>query len=209
LHAPASNVRTTLNLPEDRWPLIAYGRGVGPALLYWSELAIFIVVALLLGRWHRSPLRTHEWLLLGIGLSTLSWLVLAIVAFWLFALDWRERWPAAVSRWRFNTVQVLLTALTVVAVAALLFWGIRQSLLASPDMGLRGPGSYAGSFTWFVDRTASALPRPAVLSVPMWVYRTLMFAWALWLVLMLLKWLRRAWRAWKANGLWRGKELPA
>ena len=58
---------------------------------------------------------------------------------------------------------------------------------------------------WFVDRTASELPRPAILSVPMWVYRTLMFAWALWLVLALLKWLRLAWRAWKANGLWRAK----
>ena len=209
LHSAASNVYTTVSLPEDRWPLIAHGPGVGPALLYWSELAVFIVAALLLGRWNRSPLRTHEWLLLGIGLSTLSWFVLAIVAFWLFAVDWRERWPAAVARWRFNTVQVLLALFTVIAVAALVFWGIRESLLASPDMGVRGPGSYAGSFTWFADRTVSALPRPTILSVPMWVYRGLMFAWALWLVVALLRWLRRAWRAWKTNGLWRTEESPA
>src|SRR5262249_10948695 len=127
------------------------------------------------------------------------------VAVWLFAIDWRERWPAAVGRWRFNSVQVLLALLTVAAVAALVFWGIRESLLASPDMGVSGPGSYGGMFQWFVDRSASALPRPAILSVPMWVYRTLMFAWALWLVLALLRWLRWAWRAWKSNGLWRGK----
>jgi len=68
-----------------------------------------------------------------------------------------------------------------------------------------GPGSYSGQFSWFLDRTASALPQPAILSVPMWVYRALMFAWALWLVVALLKWLRWTWRAWKSNGLWRSK----
>jgi len=210
LHSAASNVYTVVTLPEDRWPLFAYGPGVGPALLYWSELAVFLVAAFLLGRWKRSPLRTYEWLLLGVGLSTLSWFVLVLVAAWLFAIDWRERWTAAVGRRRFNSVQVLLALLTVMAVAALVLFGIRESLLASPDMGVSGPGSYVGQFSWFVDRTAAALPQPAVLSVPMWVYRALMFAWALWLVVALLKWLRWAWRAWKSNGLWRGAaESPA
>ncbi len=210
LHSAASNVATNVSLPADRWPLFVRGSGVGPAVMYWSELLVFIVAALLLGRWNRSPLRTHEWLLLGVGLSTLSWFVLAVVAFWLFAIDWRERWLGAVSRWRFNSVQVLLVLLTVFAVAALVFWGIRESLLASPDMGVAGPGSYGDRFSWFTDRTQSALPQPAIFSVPMWVYRALMFAWALWLVLALLRWLRWAWRAWKANGLWRGKaEVPA
>src|SRR5262249_42061432 len=125
LQSAASNVRTVVTLPEDRWPLFALGHGVGPALLYWSELAVFLVAAVLLGRWNRSPLRTHEWLLLGLGLSTLSWFVLLLVAVWLFAIDWRERWPAEVVRWRFNSVQVLLALLTVIAVAALVFWGIR------------------------------------------------------------------------------------
>jgi len=37
-------------------------------------------------------------------------------------------------RWRFNSVQVLLALLTVIAVAGLVFFGIRESLLASPDM---------------------------------------------------------------------------
>jgi hypothetical protein len=210
LHSAASNVGTYVSLPADRWPLFVRGSGVGPAVLYWSELLVFIVVALLLGRWSRSPLRTHEWLLLGVGLSTLSWFVLAAVAFWLFAVSWRERWPAAVSRWRFNSVQVLLALLTVFAVAALVFWGIRESLLAHPDMGIAGPGSYGDRFSWFTDRTTSALPRPTILSVPMWVYRALMFAWALWLVLALLRWLRWTWHAWKSNGLWRGTaDAPA
>jgi hypothetical protein len=209
LHSTASNVQTSVSLPADRWPLFASGEGVGPAVLYWSELVVFIVTALLLGRWKRSPLRTHEWLLLGFGLSTLSWLVFAIVGLWLFAMGWRERWSGDVARWRFNLVQTVLAFVTVVAVAVLVFWGIRQSLLASPDMGVTGPGSYGSDFTWFVDRTESVLPQPAVISAPMWVYRALMFAWALWLVLALLRWLRWTWQAWKTHGIWRGKMAPA
>lgn len=203
LHSPASNVLTRLNLPDDRWPLFVQGAGVGPALVYWGELVIFIAVAVLLGRWSRSPLRTHEWLLLGLGLSTRSWAVLAVVAIWLFVLRWRETWGEGISRWRFNLVQVALAALTFFAVGGLVFSGIRGSLLASPDMGVRGPGSYGGTFEWFMDRTASMLPQPEVISAPMWLYRVLMFAWALWLAFALLKWLRWAWSAWKVNGIWR------
>jgi hypothetical protein len=205
LHATAGNVNTTVSLPFDRWPLFAWGAGVGPAVVYWSELIVFAITAVLLGRWRRSPLRTHEWLLLGLGLSTLSWIILALVAGWLFALAWRQRWSGATARWRFNTVQVTLAAFTAVAIAALLV-GIRQGLLASPDMGITGPGSFSTTFTWFLDRSQAALPRPTVFSVPMWVYRALMFTWALWLALALVRWLRWAWQAWKTNGLWRGDD---
>src|SRR6266403_2165267 len=95
LRAPSSNVMTTLALPADRWPLVAIGGGVGPAFLYWGELLVFLVVATLLGRWPRSPLRTSEWLMLGLGLSTLSWRVFVTVAAWLFAMSWREQWHGA------------------------------------------------------------------------------------------------------------------
>jgi hypothetical protein len=110
----------------------------------------------------------------------------------------------AVAPWRFNAVQLALAALAVIAVGALVFFGIRQSLLASPDMGVTGPGSGGTSFTWFLDRTESVLPQPTVVSLPMWAYRAVMFAWALWLALALLRWLRWSWRAWKTNGIWRG-----
>ncbi len=86
---------------------------------------------------------------------------------------------------------------------------MRESLLATPDMGIAGPGSVDDTFGWFLDRTESALPQPRVISVPMWVYRALMFAWALWIVVALLRWLRWAWQAWKTNGIWRGKVLDA
>ena len=210
LSAPSSNVTTTLALPADRWPLVAIGGGVGPAFLYWGELLVFLVVARLLGRWPRSPLRTTEWLVLGLGLSTLSWRVLVTVAAWLFAMRWREQWRGAydLKRWQFNMLQCALAALTLFAVTSLVFSGVRYGLLASPDMGVTGPGSGGNTFSWFVDRAASTLPHPVVYSLPLWVYRTIMFAWALWIALALARWLRFAWRAWSAGGIWRGAALP-
>jgi len=209
LHTPASNIRTSVRLPEDRWVLFATGRGVGPAILYWGELALFVVVAILLGRSPRSPLRTHEWLLLGLGLSTSSWSVLALVGLWLFAMRWRAGWAAAVPAWRFNTVQVLLAILTVSALSALVFVGTSGGLLAPPAMGIEGSGSGRHALGWFLDETPSELPRCTILSVPIWVYRIVMFAWALWVVVALMRWLRATWEAWKTHGIWRGGVVAA
>jgi hypothetical protein len=221
LRAPASNVTTTVALPQDRWPLFAYGSGVGPAFLYWGELIVFVLTAWLLGRWSYSPLKFHEWLLLGLGLSTLSWWVFAAMAVWFFAMRWRERWDGGAAtlrttgpltaHFRFNIVQVLLAGLTVIAVSALVFSGVRYGLLASPDMGVVGPGSGGNQFSWFNDQTESLAPRPTILAVPLWVYRTLMFAWALWIAVALVRWLNWAFAAWTSQGFWRGKvaESPA
>jgi len=210
LRAPSSNVTTSLALPADRWPLVAIGRGVGPAFLFWGELLVFLVMATLLGRSPQSPLRTSEWLVLGLGLSTLSWTVLVTVAAWLFAMRWREQWRGAydLKRWQFNILQCALAALTVLAVTSLVFSGVRYGLLASPDMGVTGPGSGGNTFSWFVDRAASTLPHPVVYSLPLWVYRTIMFAWALWIAIALARWVRFAWGAWSAGGIWRGELVP-
>jgi hypothetical protein len=209
LRSPASNITTTISLPQDRWPLYVYGGGVGPALVYWGELIVFLAIAWGLGRLSFSPLRSWEWLLLGLGLSTLSWFVFLGMIVWLLAMRWRRDWNArAVARWPFNVVQLLLALLSVVAVASLVFSGIRYGLLAAPDMGVVGPGSGGTIFRWFADRSESLLPQPIVVSLPLWVYKTLMFAWALWIALSLARWLRFAWDAWSRNGLWRGKPAP-
>ena len=119
LGAPASNVTTTLGLPETRWTLFAAGGGVGPAVLYWAELIVFIVLAVLLGRFAGSPLGTRDWLLVGLGLSTFSWTVLLLFAAWTFAMQWRKRWQDPVAPWVFNLVQVGLAVFTIVALGSL------------------------------------------------------------------------------------------
>jgi hypothetical protein len=205
LRTPASNITTNVVVPESRWPLFAMGRGVGPAVLYWGELVVFIGVAWLLGRWSRSPLRFLEWLLLGLGLSTQSWWVFSFTAAWLFVMRWREGWQPAedFARWRFNAVQVVLAGFTVCVISTLVFSGIRNGLLAAPDMGVTGPGSGYGSFTWFLDQTTGVLESPSIYSVPMWSYRLLFFVWAGWMAFALVGWLRWAFNAWKSHGLWR------
>ena len=205
LHSAASNVQTSLSLSSDRWPLFALGQGVGPAFLYWGELLVFLILAIVLGRSSESPLSIPEWLLLGVGLSTISWTVLVLVAVWLLVMRWRERSSGsqALPRSRFNALQVALAVLTVVAVVSLVFSGVRYGLLATPDMGVTGPGSYQSTYSWFVDRSSSTLPQPTVYSVPMWVYRTIMFGWALWIALALARWLRFAWQAWSTGGYWK------
>ena len=42
-----------------------------------------------------------------------------------------------------------------------------------------------------------------MLSAPLWLYRALMLAWALWLAFALLGWLRWGWEAFRTGGLWR------
>ena len=131
-------------------------------MLYWGELVVFIAMAWLLGRWAKSPLRFAEWLLLGLGLSTQSWFVFSLTAAWLhghaLARDWS---PAAdFARLRFNAVQVVLAAFTFVTILTLVFSGIRNGLLAQPDMHIAGTGGPYGGYSWFQDQTAGVLERP-------------------------------------------------
>jgi hypothetical protein len=204
LGSPASNVQYALSLPDSRWPLLTWGPGIGPAVVYWAELALFIVIAWLLGRWPNSPLRFSEWLLLGLGLSTQSWVVFFSFALWLMLIRWRERWqPGPDMVFRFNIVQVLIALYTLWVIAALLFSGIRTGLLESPDMGIPDQLYGNGRLWWFVDQTAGEVATPTVISAPMWLYRVLFFAWAGWMAFALVRWLRWAFGAWRTNGLWR------
>ncbi|MEO8443384.1 MAG: hypothetical protein ABI567_00065 [Gammaproteobacteria bacterium] len=206
LGVASANVNLSIQLPSDRWSLLAFGPGTGPAFLYWGELAVFLIVAVALGRTRWSPLRTHEWLLLGLGFSTFSWALLLLVTVWFFALRWRgtmAELPASEAR-KFNAIQVALGALTVVAVGALVS-GIPQALLGNPDMHIVGDDSIGNHLSWFTDRSADGLPQARVLSVDIWWYKGVMLAWALWIVFAFLRWLPWAWENYSRGGLWRGR----
>jgi hypothetical protein len=204
LGLPAANLRLQLQMPADRWLLAAFGPPVGPAVLYWGELIVMIALAWVLSRTRRTTLRFHHWLLLGIGFSTFSWVALLIVVAWLFAFDWRARSVQSAVRWRFNLTQVALVALTVAALLPLPS-AIRQGLLGEPDMHVTGNGSSAQALSWFADRSAETLPQASAISLPLWMYKLLMLAWALWLANALIGWLRDGFTAWTRDGYWRGK----
>jgi hypothetical protein len=201
LGLPAANITLAAIVSDDRWLLAAFGPPVGPAVLFWGELLVAMALAWLLSRWRGSPLRLHHWLLLVLGFSTFSWLALVVVVVWLFALDWRAR-NTPETNWKFNLAQLALAGLTLIALICL-FESIRNGLLGSPDMVVRGNDSWANHLQWFADRSVDALPTASVISLPLWVYNIVMLFWALWLAWAVVGWLRNGFSAWTSGGYWR------
>lgn len=202
LGAPVANAWLSLDPGDNRWVLATFGPGRGPAVLYWSELLVFLVIAVLLARYAPTPLKARDWLLLGLGFSTFSWGVLIMIGAWIFAISARDRLPAPEPVWQFNLLQAalgLLTLLTLLAVAQ----AVPQALLGSPRMHIAGSGG--GGLGWFLDRNTGELPAASAWTLPLWVWQAAMLAWALWLVFALVRWLRWAWRVWTGEGLFRGE----
>ena len=200
--APASNIALHLQLPGNRWLLATNGPRLGPAVLYWSELAVLLLFAIILGAIDLTPLKTRHWLLLGLGFSTFSWPVLGVVIVWLLACGARNKWRIDLSWWRFDALQIGIAAITVIALISIVV-SLPMGLLGTPDMQVTGNGSYGNTLSWFADRSDSALPSAVAWSVPMWIYKTLILAWALWLSFALLRWLPWVWQCFSSQGLWR------
>ncbi|MCL2871651.1 MAG: hypothetical protein FWF41_01490 [Betaproteobacteria bacterium] len=213
LGLPVANIDIGATLPKQRWLLASFGPPVGPAVLYWGELVVALVLAFLLSfllaRRGWTSLRFHHWFLLVLGFSTFSWAALALIAVWLIALDWRRRAGALVNwkDWQFNGVQVGLVLLSAAALYCLVRV-IPNGLLGMPDMGVVGHGSSGNQLQWFADQSGGQTPTVTLISLPMWVYRTAMLVWALWLALAVIGWLRRGLAAWMQGGYWR-KSLSA
>ncbi|MCC6296128.1 MAG: hypothetical protein IT469_05425 [Pseudomonadales bacterium] len=206
LPTPATNIELGLQLPADRWPLWVRGPDLGPALLYWGVLGVVVAVAIALGlavrRWRLSiPLSIGQWLLLGIGMSTINTAGSLAVVAWFFALEARRR-KLPERPLTHNLIQLALIVLTLIAVASLAYT-IPQSLLAAPDMQVTGNGSSHLDYRWYQDRTQTGLPQGAVFSLPLWSYRLAMLAWSLWLAFALLGWARWGWDCLTQGGLWR------
>ncbi len=172
-------------------------------------LVVIVLVALGLGRSQLTPWRSVKWVLLAIGLSQVPMVAAATVAGWLLFLAWRrERGAAIQSAFWFDAQQLLIIGWTLIALTVLAV-AIHQGLLGSPDMQISGNGSSYANLYWFQDRTEALLPRPWILSVPLMVYRLAMLAWALWLAVTVLRWLRWGWGSFTSGGTWRHRPKPA
>lgn len=208
--APSVNATIYVEPSAGRWVLFAGGPRLGPAVLFWSTLAVLLVIAIGLGRLTLTPLRAHHWFGLGIGLTQLPVLAGALVAVWLLALGLRREragWLGEPERRRtFNLVQVTLVGLTVAALGVL-FVGIEAGLLGQPQMQIQGNGSSAAGLRWFSDRAGTTLPTAWLVSVPLWAYRLTMLAWALWIAASLIRWLRWGWDSFTTGGGWKPAPL--
>ena len=206
LGAPASNIELQMTQLQDRWLLATSGPQLGPAVLYWSELAVLVLFAVILGRIGLAPLTTRHWLFLGLGFSTFSWPVLAVVVVWLLACAAREKFDAAALSWtRFNFVQFGIGGLTVIALLSIVS-ALPQGLLGTPDMHVSGHNSTGAALGWFADHSDSLLPVASAFSVPMWTYKVLILVWALWLSFALVRWLPWVWKCFSKDGLWRSRK---
>jgi hypothetical protein len=190
--------------------LWTWGPTNGPAVLYWSQLIVLLLVAWLLARFAPTPLRFHHWLLLGLGFSAFAWSAYALVVLWLILLGLRGRSTPSekLAESTFNVMQVGLAALTVLALGVLIS-AVPTGLLGLPDMHVAGNNSSASNLRWFADQSTGALPAAGVISVSLWVYKIAMLAWALWLANALIGWLRWGFDGWTRGGYWRKREPQA
>jgi len=205
LGAPASNITMNLAIPENRWLLGTNGPPLGPAVLYWPELLVLMLFALILGRVDWTPLRWWHWLLLGFGFSTFNWPVLGVVVLWLLACGARDRYRSKLPWWRYNTTQVFYALFTVIALGTIVV-SLPSGLLGTPDMHVTGNGSYGNALTWFADRSDSVLAVATAWSAPIWIYKVLILIWALWLSFALLRWLPWVWQCFAKDGFWRSRK---
>ncbi len=203
----AVNANLTLSLPDNRWLLATTGPSWGPVLLFWPYALAVLLGAWILGRVPRSPLKTWQWLLLGAGLTQLPAAAVAVVPVWFFLLWWRRDYVTT-SRWRHNWLQVGIVGLSI-AMLGVLIAGVYLGLVVSPDMQVAGTDCSQSRLHWYVDHVAGQLPQPWVLSAPLWTFRLLMLAWAFWLALSLIAWLRWGYACFVSGSAWQPRPQRA
>jgi hypothetical protein len=201
LGRPAVNVSVVMNVPDNRWLLFVHGPSWGPSILFWGYLLVVVAAAWALSRIPGSPLTAREWVLLGLGLSQVEGIVALVVAGFLLALAWRCRRPPSRAV-VFDLLQLVLAGWAL-ATLVCLYGTVHHGLLVTPDMQVAGNGSTGGMLRWYVDRIEGATPSAGVVSLPLWLYRGAMLAWALWLAASLVRWTAWAWRCFNEGGLWR------
>ncbi|HVH47535.1 MAG TPA: hypothetical protein VM925_34605, partial [Labilithrix sp.] len=205
LGTPSVNANTTISMPEGRWVLGLRGPHLGPVVLFWSLLAVVLAIAGAIGAMRRTPLATWQWMLLAIGLSQVHVVAAACVVAWLHLLAWRAK--GDLGRAAFNLRQIAIVLASVVTFFVLLA-AVHQGLLGHPNMQVSGNGSSTYELRWFTDRSQAVLESPLVVSAPMFVYRAAMLAWALWLALSVVQWLRWGFSAFASGGFWRRRPPP-
>lgn len=202
LNAPSVNATVQVHLPLERWVLWVSGPRAGPAILFWGVLLALIPISFALARVRLAPLAARDWFLLGLGLTQSPVGASIVIVAWFFGLALREKRANVLSNRVHNLLQIALAVLTVTALA-LLVSAVSNSLLGTPEMQIIGNGSSSMLLNWYQDRSSDALPIAQVLSVPLLVYRLAMLAWALWLAMKLIGWLKWGWRCFAAGGYWR------
>ena len=205
LNQESVNSSVKLTLPYNRWVLWTAGPTMGPAVLLWGVLLAMLLFSLILGKIKGTPLKTRDWLLLGLGVSTTSVYIMLPVVLWIFALRFREQKGSTLMKWHRNLTQIGLVVLTFIALVTIV-GAISAGLLGNPDMMIAGNNSYSHNLNWYSDRIIGAMAEPTVISVSIWFYRALMLLWAVWIAFSLIKWLKWSWKVFSQGDMWVKRE---
>ncbi len=200
------NASIDIDLPHDRWVLWAWGPASGVAVLFWPYLLLVFGLAFVLARTKRTPLKLVDWFLLGIGLTQIPPLAGLCVIGWFFAIDLRGRTPD-IGRGLFVVRQISLAFYSLIA-AVCLYAALHVGLLMQPDMQVASVESGANQLAWYLDRAGDTMPPAGVLSAPLWVWRVLILAWALWLAVRLFSWGKWGWTNFARGGWFKGGIAP-
>ena len=206
----AVNTYINANIPSNQWILFVGGPTLGPAVLFWSLLASFFVISLILGNIPLTPLKWYHWFLLSLGLTQIPLAYGGIIVGWLLILGLRRKYPFSESGEPskpiyFNLCQIMLVLCSILALACMIT-ALKTGLLGYPDMQIIGNGSNGYTLNWTQDRINGVLPQPWVFSLPIWCYRVLMLAWSFWLAQALIKWLKWGWRCYSQGTIWHKKK---
>jgi hypothetical protein len=196
----SSNLNLECTVPNDRWILFAGGPMVGPALLFWAILIVLLMISIGLGQVKSFPLRWYHWFFLSAGMSTVDNIGGVLVVAWFLVFAIRAKITSE-NRF-FNSWQIGCVVLTAAAIGSLIAT-IPMGLLSTPDMQVSGNFSSNYILRWYEDISGAVFPQGFFFSLPIWVYRTLMLIWSLWLALCLTKWIKWGWIAFCTGGLWR------
>jgi hypothetical protein len=200
LGVDAANVEVSIEVPDNKWLLWAGGPVWGAVVTWWQYVVLIGLVAFLLGRYAPTQLRTHDWFLLGLGMTQVEVIAPIIVVVWLVALGLRRRHRLP-NWWLHDLAQLALVGITALAFG-MLYWAVYEGLLMQPDMQVEGAGSNSSTLRWYVD-SATELPRPFVIWLPLLVWKAVMLLWALWLASRVFRWVVDGWSAFSEGGLWK------
>jgi hypothetical protein len=202
LGAALANGRVQVELPRERWVLLAGGPSWGPNVLFWSQFLVLLALAAALGRIPLSPLRSWQWMLLVPGLSLVPFGAALVAAGWFFLLAARRSSTLPAPPYVFDALQVLAVAWTALTLTVF-YAAVVAGLHHPPDMQVAGLGSTPGLLRWYVWQPGTALPTPWVVSLPGWAWKLVAVLWTLWLVASLFTWLRWGFACWSEGGRWK------
>ncbi len=210
-----TNISLKISVPKDRWILFTSGPVMGPGVLFWIYAVVVVLLGFCMGRLDFTPLKTHHWILLGLGLTQTGIFNALIVVLWPVIVGLRkdliEKNRGKISEsthasiYKFDLLQIFVVFWTILTFFALID-AIRSGLIGFPDMNIRGNSSEAYLLKWYADRSFESVFNAGFYSVHIFIYRGLMLLWALWLAFSVIKWVMWGWENFSFGGAW--KNLP-